>query len=111
MLASGSLNKRVTVQTPATEQDISGQPTLVFNDILSTWGSIRAANGKEIYAASGFVAQLSHVVVLRYRTDISIKHGMRILYGQRAFIVQAVSDPDESRVMQNLLCLELNDGI
>jgi len=102
----GRLNKRVTIQSPSESQDEYGQPTQDWTDVCSTWAGIRAATSKEVYAASSFVSKVSHVVTIRWRSGIEADQ--RILYRSRIFEIQAVSDPDESRVELNLLSLEID---
>jgi SPP1 family predicted phage head-tail adaptor len=103
---AGDLSRRITIQSPSESQDEYGQPTQDWTDVCSTWASIRAATSKEVYAASSFVSQVSHIVTIRWRAGIAAKQ--RILYRDRTFEVQGVSDPDESRVCLNLLCIEIN---
>lgn len=105
MLSAGSLQRRITIQAQTTTQDSYGAEQQTWNDVLSCWASIKAASSREVYAAAGFVSQLSHIVTIRYTTT-AITSAMRVLYGTRTFLVQAVVDPDESRVMLNLYCLE-----
>lgn len=107
MPSAGSLNRRIVIQSQSTSQDSYGQPLTTWTDTLSTWASIHAATGKEIYASSGFVSQLSHVITIRY-PSISINNAMRVSYEGRVFDIEAVSDPDEGKVQLNLLCLEVN---
>ncbi|MFC6644142.1 phage head closure protein [Granulicella cerasi] len=104
---AGSLNRRITIQQQSTSQDAYGQQLASWTDALSTWASIRAATGKEIYAASGFVSELSHIITIRYPA-IKVSNAMRVLYDNRIFNIQAVSDPDEGKVQTNLLCLEVD---
>lgn len=105
-LDAGKLSRQVTIQSPSTTQDEYGQPTQAWTDVITTWAAIRAATSKEIYAASSFVSQVSHIVLIRWRPGIQAKQ--RILYRDRVFEIQAISDPDERRVSLNLLCLEIN---
>lgn len=108
-LASGDLNRKITIQFQTTTQDAYGQPQQTWTDVLNTWASIKAATSKEIYAASGFTSQISHKITIRF-PGVAIRSNMRVLFRSRVFDIQAVSDPDESRVQLDLLCLELNDG-
>ena len=110
MLDPGKLNRRITIQSPSTERDISGTPKKSWSDVLTTWASIRAATSREVYAVASFVSTLSHVITIRYRSGVTITHAMQVLYAGRKFEIQAVSDPDEGREQLQLLCLELNDG-
>lgn len=106
-LNPGILNRRITVQAQSSAQTPSGQPVNTWNNILNVRASIRPASGKEVYATSGFVSELSHVVTIRY-TKTPIATNMRVLYGTRVLLIQGVSDPDEAHVQLNLLCLELD---
>lgn len=106
----GALDKRVTIQSPSESQDEYGQPTQDWSDVCSTWASIRAATSKEVYATSSFVSQLSHIVGIRWRAGATIRSNMRIVYQGRSFLIQGVSDPDESRKQLSLLCLEIDEG-
>lgn len=101
----GMLNRRITVEQQSTTQDGSGQDVSSWTLALSCWASIRVATSKDVYAAAGFVSQISHVVTIRY-TPTPITSAMRVCYQGRHLSIQAVSDPDESRVMLQLLCLE-----
>lgn len=102
---AGQLNRRIVVQSQATSQDSYGQQQQTWTEVLTCWASIKAATSREVYAAAGFVSQLSHVITIRYPAT-PITSAMRVLYGSRVFQVQAVVDPDESRVLMNLFCLE-----
>ncbi len=105
-LDPGTLNKRITMSAPSTTQDEYGQPTNIWTPIRTCWAGIRTASSREVYAASGFVSQLSHVITVRYVADQPPKAGMQVGYKDRTFRVQAVSDPDESQERVELLCLE-----
>lgn len=102
---AGQLNRRIAIQVSATSRDSTGQQQQTWTDVLTCWASIHAATSRDVYASGGFVSQLSHIITIRY-TSTPITSAMRVLYGTRTFQVQAVTDPDESRVMLNLLCLE-----
>lgn len=104
-MQAGSLNRRVAILAPSVTQDASGQQTSTYTALYECWASIRIATGKEVYAASGFVSQLSHIVTLRYPA-VTITPGCKVAYEARTFRIQAVSDPDEGRKQLNLLCLE-----
>ena len=110
MLASGSLNRRVLIQQQTTQQDGYGQQQSVWSDYRSAWASVRTATSKEVYAASGFVSQLTHIITIRYNAALPVTHGMQVEFRGRTFLVQAVSAPNEDLVQQDLLCMERNDG-
>lgn len=108
-LDAGSLNRKITIQSQTTTQDVYGQPQQTWTDVLSTWASIKAATSKEVYAAAGFTSQISHKITIRF-PRVTLRSNMRVMYRGRVFDVQAVTDPDEGRVQLDLLCLERNEG-
>lgn len=105
-LDPGKLNRRITISVAATTQDDYGQPTNTWTPLRTCWAGIRVASSREIYAASGFVSQLSHVITVRYNATQPPKAGMQVGFNGRTFRVQAASDPDEGLEMVQLLCLE-----
>lgn len=108
-LDSGDLNRRITLQTPSTSQDEYGQPTDDWQDFVTTWAKISKITSRELYALGpGFTAAVTHTIVIRYRSDVT--SAMRINYRGRIFQIQAVADPDESRVKLELTCLEVDEG-
>ena len=109
-LNPGSLNRRILIQSSPPPKGSFGQtPAATWSPVLSCWASIRAATSKEVYAASGFTSDVSHVVTIRFPT-VRIRSSMRVLYDGRVFIVQSADDPDEDRAMLKILCLEQNEG-
>lgn len=109
-IAAGTLDRRIMIEVPGTSKDSFGQPTQMWNPYLRVWAKIRAVTGKELYAASGFTSQVTHMITIRYLGTSRVQSNMRVKYGQRIFLIQAVLDPDEQKRELNLICFELNDG-
>jgi len=105
---TGQFNRRILIQAPSTTQDDAGQPINTWTDVVNTWANIRTASSKEVYVAQGFVSVLTHVITIRYNPSIAISVDMRVVYCDRVFLIQAVNDPDESRVVRQLLCKEVD---
>ena len=104
-LAAGDLRRRVTIEQQTTTQDAAGQQQTSWTPLRSCWANIRNASSKDVYAAAGFVCELSLFITVRY-TAQPISSAMRVSYGSRTFQVQAVVDPDEANVVLQLMCLE-----
>ncbi len=102
----GKLNRRITIQQQATTQDSYGEETQNWSDIKSCWAEIHTASSREVYAAAGYVSELSHVITIRYASIPTIKAGMRVAYSNRTFRIQAVDDVNESHESLSLLCQE-----
>jgi SPP1 family predicted phage head-tail adaptor len=106
-MRSGQLKRRIAITAPSETQDQSGQPGAgPDTTVLSCRAAITVASSKEIYAlGAGFTAQVTHKVTVRF-PSVSLAQGMTVLYRDRRFLVQLVSDPDENRRELNLMCLE-----
>jgi SPP1 family predicted phage head-tail adaptor len=106
MIASGQLNRPITIEAQSTAPDSFGQPQQTWTTVLSTWAGIGVVTSKEVYAlGAGFTSQVTHKITLRFPT-VAITTAMRVVYRGRTFIIQAMSDPDEDRREMHLMCLE-----
>lgn len=106
-MQAGKLRHRITVQRPSTKQDAFGQTSKSdWQDVLSAYARVEAVSGEQTYAVgTGFTSKVSHKVTIRY-SDAAITSAMRVLFGQRTFAVQYVENPEETREMLCLYCLE-----
>lgn len=109
-MRAGELKRRIRIQQQSSTQDDYGQQIESWSDVLVCWAAIKAATSKEVYAASGFTSQITHKITIRFPRDIEIRSNMRILYGTRVFLIQAIPNPDEGIQQLALMCLELNEG-
>ena len=108
-MQAGQLRNWITVSAPLSAQDTYGQPVQgsgPASPVLSTWASIAAVTGRDVYAqGAGFTQQITHKLRIRW-TATPIAAGMTVTFGTRFFLIQVVSDPDEMRREQDLLVLE-----
>ena len=116
MLAAGDLRSRVTLQQQSGAQDSSGQPLDDWQDVLPTlWARVVAASAKtqQVNTQDGSVANVTHVVTIRYPRTIVPRSNMRVLLdGRRVLQVMAVpGDPDGRRESFDLLCQEQDEGV
>jgi len=56
--------------------------------------------------SSDLSRRVSHEVMVRYRKEISIQTGMRLLSNKRVFLIRSVMDIDEAQKWQKLLVEE-----
>jgi SPP1 family predicted phage head-tail adaptor len=111
MIAAGKRRHCVLIQQQTDEQDDAGEKLEQWNDLRSTWAEIRAVTSKEVYAASGFTSQVSHLITILFHPSMAVRSSYRVVYRGRIFQVQAVVDEDETQVELKLYCLELGEGI
>jgi SPP1 family predicted phage head-tail adaptor len=100
----GDLQRQVTIQTRTATQDTFGQQSVAWTDMVATWAAIEPLSGRELLAAEAVAAEVTHQVVIRYRTGISAAN--RIVYQGRIFDVHSVIDENMNHRKIVLLCSE-----
>lgn len=105
MIDPGELRCPIIITSESTALTASGEQQKLFTVICNTWSKITPLTSKEMYAlGSGFTEEVSHKVLIRYRTDV--KRGMQIAYRGATYKIQLVQDPTMMREELNLICLE-----
>lgn len=102
MLDIGSLNRRVTIKAPSTEQDEIGQPLDVWSDVATVWANIRHANGSETIKADAEASTVKASIRIRYRADIT--SAMRVHDGAVVYEIKAVLPDVVTRDSVDLVC-------
>lgn len=95
-MAIGNLRKKVTLQQEQRTPDSGGGYTLAWATVATVWAAITPMSGHEITAASGIQGRLTHKITMRWRNDIPLNAGMRLLYGTRAFNIRYVLNAREA---------------
>lgn len=105
-VAAGDLDKRVTLQVSSESVDAGGwgEATETWRDVQKLWASIDTGGSREFYRASQVVATMTHLVTIRYRTDVTTKH--RLKYKTRVLNIGGIENPGEHNVMLRLSCTE-----
>ena len=99
-MRAGRLNKRITIQSPATGQDATGEPTTGWTDVATVWASIVDVSGREYVAAGGLQNSAQTKITIRYRAGIV--PSMRVVHGSDAYNVEAVLGQDRRSLL--LMC-------
>lgn len=106
MVRAGVLRHRVTIQTPATDQDAWGQPIEGWSDVLTDLpAEVRDIRGREFWQqqqAPG--GDVNTRVRIRYRADLDRQ--MRVLHMGRVLAIEAIIDPDGRMAELHLMCRE-----
>ena len=106
---SGKLRHWIDIQSPSTSQTSTGSPTTTWTTFYSCMAKIDAMSSREVFQASQFTAEVSHVVTIRWPGDgVSIQGGQQVLYCGRVFKLQTVENVQERNRILLLHCLEIN---
>jgi len=87
------MNNKITIQSPPSGRDSTGQTVKVWNDVRTVWASKDSLIGKEFYAAN----QTQNSVEVKFRTYFysGMNNAMRIVHGIDTYEVISVSDPED----------------
>ena len=80
-MASGPLNRQITLQYPTKVSDGMGGFTQAWVDAATVWAKISTLRSDEALIAMQTTGTAIHNVIIRYRTDV--KSSWRIKYGNR----------------------------
>lgn len=102
MIDAGTLNRRVTIQAPATGQDEIGQPAIGWVDVATVWANVRHPNGAEAIRANKETATTAASIRIRHRSDVSAAN--RIIADAAAYEVRQVLPDASGREFIDLVC-------
>lgn len=106
-LGIGDLRKRVVVEMRALTPDDQGGSTEEWSTLATVWGALMPVSSREKLYSAQMQYQRSHVLVIRYRSDITTD--MRVLFGGRYLQVKGVRTPNEQNIFL-IIDLEENQG-
>lgn len=108
MLRAGTLDKRVTIQSPATGQDNYGEPLTGWADVaVNIAASIQDLNGREYLAAAATQNAVTSKITIRHTEGV--QPAMRVLHGSVAYNIEAVLGTDRVKLL--LMCSRgVNNG-
>lgn len=98
----GKLNRRVTIQRPATGDYSDGQPAIGWTDVATVWANVRYLNGIETVKADAATSVSKASIRIRRRTDVLPT--MRVVLGTTNFNIQAVLPDEQDRERLDLAC-------
>lgn len=96
--------KRVTLQKPVETLDAEGATLIDYATVQDVWVTVRPISATERIQAGQIELDVSHVVRIRHRDDIT--NQWRVKWGDRILDVRSlINEQEEGRYLQ-LLCLE-----
>lgn len=108
----GELRHLVTIESPVYAADSLGAVSVTptsWSAVRSPFAAIYTAGGRETSQASQIVSEVSHVVKVRWTSDV-IKANYRVVFGSRTFTIQYVENVLERNRVLLLYCLEVDGG-
>ena len=105
----GDLRHSITIQAPAAAASSFGASVAPasWSAVRSTMAAIYTAGGRETSQASQLVSEVSHVVKVRWTTDV-LKAGYQVVFGSRIFTVLYIENVLERNRVLQLYCKEVD---
>lgn len=101
------MRNRLTFQVPISIPDDMGGRDVSWDEVFTTWGSIRPARAQEIFTAQQLEHEITHEIRMRYRAGISPQ--MRILYEGRIFHITSLLNANEVDKELRIMVREVKD--
>lgn len=111
-MRAGRLDKRVTIQSPATGQDAYGEPLNTWTNFVAdgdgkVWASIVDLSGREYVVAAAVQNLVLTKITIRYLAGVAAK--MRVVHGARIYNIEEVLGQDKQSLL--LMCSRgVNNG-
>ena len=108
MVRAGALRNRVTIQTvsESTSADAYGGRAKTWSAEFDAWAEIVPQSGREFYRAQQVVSDMTHLLRIRYRPDVTFTPDNRITFGSRIFNIVSALELDERHREWMVTCLE-----
>jgi SPP1 family predicted phage head-tail adaptor len=107
IIQPGTLKHQVTIQAPSSTRDTAGQPGVTWTTVLTTRAAIEGTASltfKFSFQNSTLAANATDCITIRYPA-VPIAPGMQVLFGDNAYIVQAVDDVNRRHRVLILACV------
>lgn len=105
MIATGRLTQQIAIEEPTATQDAYGAVTHSWAKKCYCWAAIETPSGREAILSGQPQGVLSHVVRIRYKSDITPK--MRVKWGTRVLNIGSAIDPNQRHEELQLVCTEV----
>lgn len=98
----GTLTERVVLKRRLTTHQDEGGEVAAYSTLATVWARVTALGTRAAFASDARAQQTSHVVVMRYRTDL--KPGDRISWRGGELEVEGTSSLDGRRAYLSCQC-------
>jgi len=100
----GQLRDRITIETESDVADDHGGFDRSWVTLATVWACVRPANAQETFFAAKRRHTVTHVIDLRFRSDILSV--MRVSFDARIFHIHGILNPDARKRFTKLMVEE-----
>jgi head-tail adaptor len=114
ILNPGELRHAITIQAPNSTRDAFGQPIDTWADVLPTRAKIESTGSlayKMSFSNNALAAQSTDMITIRWPgPSVEIKPGMRAVFGNTIYLIQAADNVLHRNRVVRLACLVIDEG-
>ena len=103
---AGMLRHLITIEAPAYTQDEYGAAIVAWSTAFTLLALVDPIEGSEIEYANSFEGIASHVVVIRYSSEISPSPAHRVNFDGLILSINSILNVDESNQWLVLACVQ-----
>jgi SPP1 family predicted phage head-tail adaptor len=111
-IRAGELRHVIVIQSPNTARDGAGQPISTWLPVLTTRAKIESSISnayKELVQDGAIAAQSTDVMTIRWPgPSLNLKPGMRVVFGDNTYMVQAVDNVLRRNRVVKLFCMAID---
>ena len=112
-IQAGELRHSIQIQQASATRDAVGQPVSTWNVVLNTRAKIENTNSrtfKESFSNNALASQSTDCITIRWPgPTIDLAPGMRVIFGDNTFLVQAVDNVLRRNRKVVLACIGINE--
>ena len=102
-------NRRITIRSIPYSTDAEAGligATSPRTTVATLWANVESVSGTEQLLAQQLTAEITHMIEIAYRTDVTPK--MEVFMGSRTFRIEVVKRDEQGRQATHLLCKEIS---
>ena len=112
-LRAGELRHAVQIQAASSTRDAAGQPVSTWNVVLSTRAKIENTGSqayKDSFSNSSLASESTDLLTIRWPgASITLAPGMRVVFGNNTYLVQAADNVLHRNRIVRLACLMVDE--
>lgn len=107
VIEPGKLRHNIVIQSPSTTRDASGQPGATWSVLLTTCASIESTSSltfKFSFQNNTLASESTDCITMRFNPSAVIAPGMRVVFGDLTYLINAVNNVQERNRVLILAC-------
>lgn len=106
----GKYRHIITIQEKGTARDNYGRTVDTFTDVITCRAGIFPISGRDVFMRDFTESEITHRIHIRYNPTVTITSDMRIVFGEKYFMITAPPINFQERDIElQLMCKEVDE--